>query len=211
MSKRTPTKQRLLTILKKANDLTITEIMEHFTISEIAVRKQLHELVQQGFVKQQSHKQKLGRPYLTYDLTQKGHETFPNQYKSIPVELLEDLEELHGPQAVRALLDKHGEREKAYMNNVIQEDDLDKKVAEMVRVQNERGYMVEVEKVAEGDFEVRNYNCPVAAIARCYHQMCTNEQKLYEEIFPGSEVSAYSFITQGDHVCKWKIKNPNGR
>ena len=125
MSKRTPTKQRLLTILKKANDLTITEIMEHFTISEIAVRKQLHELVQQGFVKQQSHKQKLGRPYLTYDLTQKGHETFPNQYKSIPVELLEDLEELHGPQAVRALLDKHGEREKAYMNNVIQEDDLD--------------------------------------------------------------------------------------
>lgn len=57
MSKRTPTKQRLLTILKKANDLTITEIMKHFTISEIAVRKQLHELVQQGFVKQQSHKQ----------------------------------------------------------------------------------------------------------------------------------------------------------
>lgn len=211
MSKRTPTKQQLLNILKKANRLTITEIMVHFTISEIAVRKQLHELVQQGFVKQKSHKQKLGRPYLTYELSEKGHETYPNQYKTIPVELLEDLEELQGTQAVRALLDKYGEREKAYMDKVMQEDDLDKKVAEMARIQNERGYMVEIDKMAEGDFEIRNFNCPVAAVASCYHQMCTNEQKLYEELFPESEVKAHSFITQGDHVCKWTIKNPNGR
>lgn len=211
VSKHTSTKQQLLNILKKADRLTIREIMEHFAISEIAVRKQLHELVQRGFVKQISHKQKLGRPYLTYELSKKGHETFPNQYKTFPVELLEDLKELQGEQAVRKLLDKHGERERTYMDNVIQEDDLDKKLAEMVHVQNERGYMLEVMKTARGDIEIRNFNCPVAAIALCYDQMCMNEQKLYEEIFHESEVKAHSFITQGNHFCKWTIKNPKGR
>ncbi|MGJ9457491.1 helix-turn-helix transcriptional regulator [Oceanobacillus sp. CF4.6] len=211
MSKRTPTKEKLLVVLKKKNCLTIGAIMEHFTISEIAVRKQIHELVQQGLIKQKTNKQKIGRPFLTYDLTEKGHETFPNQYKQFPVELLQDLEELKGKQAVHELLNKHTDRDKISLTKAIQSDDFDEKIAEMTSIQNKKGYMLEVEKTKSGDYKINNYNCPVANIASCYHQMCTNEKKLYEEVFPKSEVEAHSFIAKGEPICRWTITKPEGR
>ncbi|WP_249871180.1 helix-turn-helix transcriptional regulator [Oceanobacillus saliphilus] len=211
MSKRTPTKEKLLHVLKKNNGLTIGAIMAYFSISEIAVRKQLHELEQNGFVNSVAHKQKIGRPYFTYVLTEKGHETFPNQYKHLPVELLQDLEELHGKAAVEELLNKHGERDKSSFRKAIQLEDFDEKVTEMIRIQNEKGYMLEVEKTEAGHYEIQNFNCPVANIAKCYHQLCTNEKKLYEDIFSESEVKAHSFITEGEPICSWTITKPEKR
>src|SRR5690625_2895462 len=111
MNKRTPTKQKLLNILKRDQKLTIKEIMAYFSISEIAVRRHIHELIQQGFLEKQSMKQKIGRPYYTYDLTEKGHATFPNENETLPLEILQDLEAVQGKQAVKSVLAQRMERE----------------------------------------------------------------------------------------------------
>ena len=50
------TKQKLLTLLKKERDMTIEDIMVHFTISEIAVRKHLRELEYDNYIKKESIK-----------------------------------------------------------------------------------------------------------------------------------------------------------
>ncbi|RKQ29600.1 helix-turn-helix transcriptional regulator [Oceanobacillus halophilus] len=208
MNKQTPPKRKLLNILKKNHAMTIGNIMEHFTISEVAVRKHLHELEKQGLLKKISHKQNIGRPYLTYELTEKGHSTFPNQYQSLPVELLKDLEELQGEQAVYDLLEKRMQREKAYFESNFESSGLEEKINQVAQIQNENGYMVEIEKTEQGDYEIRNYNCPISNIASTYHQVCINEKKMFEHLFSGKEVSARSCITKGDHLCKWTIKNP---
>ncbi|WP_067725726.1 helix-turn-helix transcriptional regulator [Oceanobacillus damuensis] len=208
MSKHTPTKEKLLNTLKKNSGATIDTIMEHFSISEIAVRKQLHELVQQGLVRKDAHKQKIGRPYYTYALTGKGHETFPDQYKNLPLELLQDLEELHGKKAVQEFLNKHTDRDKAHLKEAMETEDFDEKITELARKQNEKGYMLEVERTNAGNYEIRNFHCPVANIATCYPQMCTNEKKLFEEVFPYSEVEAHTFITKGEPMCRWTITKP---
>ncbi|MFD2045156.1 helix-turn-helix transcriptional regulator [Ornithinibacillus salinisoli] len=207
--KRAPTRQKLLNILKKEHDLTIDGIMEYFTISEIAVRRHIHELENQGLIKRNTIKQKIGRPYYTYELTVEGHSTFPNQYDKLPVELLKDLEELQGSAAVNQLLIRRMEREKAYFEMEIKADNFDQRIAEVAKIQDEKGYMVEIEKTAEGHYEMKNYNCPISNIASCYKQVCDNEKHVFDELFAESEVIPRSCITNGDNFCKWIIRRPN--
>ncbi|SHG42261.1 helix-turn-helix transcriptional regulator [Ornithinibacillus halophilus] len=207
--KRTPTRQKILTVLKKDHQLTIDELVDHFTISEVAIRRHIHELEKQGLIKKNTIKQKIGRPYYTYELTKEGHQTFPNQYEKLPVELLQDLEELHGEQAVADVLRRRMEREKKEFETRISTDDFDQKVKEVAEIQDEKGYMVEISKDEEGNYEMKNFNCPISNIASCYKQVCSNEKTVFSEIFRDSEVVTQTCITSGDSFCKWMIKKPN--
>lgn len=203
------TKDQLLMLLKKNDGITIEEIMEYFSISEPAIRKHLHEMERQGLVLKNAQKQKIGRPFFTYDLTEKGHGLFPNQYESLPVELLEDLEALQGPEAVKALLNKRMEREKQELQReLIEADKFEDKVQILVQLQNSSGYMVEIEREANGDYKLRNFNCPIANIAHKYTQVCSNEKQIYKSVFEDSEVIPKTYITAGDNVCTWIIKEP---
>jgi predicted ArsR family transcriptional regulator len=210
MKKITSTKQKLLNKLKKSGVCTISEIMDSFTISEIAVRKHIHELEQQGFIKKNTIKQQLGRPYHTYELTGKGHGTFPNQHEQLPVELLRDLEELQGKEAVEELLARRMEREKSEMKKAVGGDIFDEKIGKVADIQNQKGYMVELDQSEDGDYIFTNYHCPIANLATAYNQVCKNEKKVLEEVFNSREVISETCITRGDNFCKWVIKKPKG-
>lgn len=202
------TKQKLLTLLKKERDMTIEDIMVHFTISEIAVRKHLRELEYDNYIKKESIKQKIGRPYHIFKLTKYGHHLFPNQYKQLPLELLKDLEEIQGREAVSQLLEQRMKREKRYLKKEMTSAHFDKRIEKVAEIQDKKGCMVEVKENEDGDYEIIHYNCPIANIATTYHEICQNEKYMYKDIFSDSEVISTSRITNGDHCCKWVIKKP---
>lgn len=208
MNKRTSTKQKLLNILKKDHELTIKEIMAYFAISEIAVRRHIHELIQQGFLKRQSIKQKIGRPYYTYGLTEKGHATFPNENETLPLEILQDLEAIQGQQAVKNVLAQRMERERTQYLEEVESENFDQRVATIVRIQEEKGFMIEYDQINDGDYEIRNYNCPIINIASKYQQVCSNEKQVLGEVFHRSKVNLRSSIATGEKYCKWIITRP---
>jgi DeoR family transcriptional regulator, suf operon transcriptional repressor len=202
------TKQRLLTILKRNHDLTIDGIMDYFTISEIAVRKHIHELENQGLIKKESIKQRIGRPTYSYELTESGNRVFPNHYESLPVELLKDLEELQGKEAVYSLLEKRMEKELAFFQTEIKSEDFEQTVTKVAELQEKRGYMVELDQKADGSYEMKHFNCPIANIANAYQRVCENEHRIFNSIFSESNVSCKSCMTNGDHYCNWMIYKP---
>ena len=208
MNKRTSTKQKLLNILKKDHKLTMKEIMAYFTISEIAVRRHIHELIQQGFLKKQSMKQEIGRPYYIYELTEKGHATFPNENDTLPLEILQDLEAVEGPQVVKKVLAKRMERDKAAFQQTIESDCFDENIATIVKIQEDKGFMIEYEQTENGDYEIRNYNCPIMNIASKYQQVCLNEKKVLSDVFSDSKVISKSCIATGGKYCEWVITQP---
>lgn len=205
----TPTKQKLLNVLKREDYSSIKEVMEHFAISEIAVRKHLRELIGRGFVKEKVVKQEIGRPYHLYSLTSKGHGTFPNQHEQLPLELLRDLEELKGEVAVNDLLLKRKQREEVELTKRMQNVTFDQKVEQMVEYQNEKGYMIEYEKTTDGNYAIKNYNCPIYNLASSYGQICNHEKEMYRNVFTGSTVDSDACLTTGDHFCCWIIKKPD--
>ncbi|HLS07139.1 MAG TPA: DeoR family transcriptional regulator [Bacillota bacterium] len=208
MQKRASTKEKLLNILKKDHESTIKDIMVYFSISEIAVRRHLNELESQDFVQRKKIKQDIGRPYYVYCLTEKGHQTFPNQFEQLPLEILQDLEDSQGKQVVNDVLNQRMSREIESFNKKLKDKTFDEKVAALATIQDNKGYMIEYEKNKAGDYEIKNYNCPIINIASQYRQLCTNEKKTFSKVFPGSEVISKTCITRGDHYCQWVITKP---
>lgn len=207
------TKEKILQCLKldREHESTLKEIVVHFTISETAVRKHLQELISQGYIRERTIKQEIGRPYHLYSLTSKGHLTFPNQHDDLPLQMLRDLEEVGGQHVVNELLLKRKEREQDVLVKEIEHVSFAEKVKELTRIQNDRGYMMEFEETSEGDYELTNYNCPIYNIASCYDQICTNEKNMLTNIFPKSDVDFHSCIATGGKYCGWHITNPSNK
>lgn len=208
MSNQLTVKEKLLKVLKKNGEQTIKQLTEHFSISEIALRRHVQELVREEFVVRQKNHKEIGRPFYTYMLTDKGHDTFPTHERAMSLELLEDLEELYGEEAVTAVLNKWLEREKSLLESEADTDNFDEKVKRIAQVREELGYMVEVSKTEEGDYTLKHYNCPVFTVACAYNQLCKKEMKVLGSIFSESEVETTSMITKGDNYCKLKIRRP---
>jgi|SRR5699024_1242513 len=202
------TKEKILMLLKKDPFMTIKDLMSHFTISEVAVRKHLRELENNSFIQAHVVRQDIGRPYYTYELTDKGHATFPNQYDTLPLDLLRDLEEAEGSEAVKRLLARRAEREEEMFKQYIMSNNFDEKIESLVNLLEEKGYMFDVKQTDEGDYKIINYNCPIINIATSYRQICKNEQGMMGNLFPKSDVQASDCITAGDHYCKWLITRP---
>lgn len=203
--KKMTTKDKILYILKKDGEIAMKELADHFSISDIAIRKHVQALIWDGFIKKRKVRQDIGRPYHVYSLTKKGHGTFPNQYEELPVRILQDLEALEGEQVVNKLIEFRKDREKNELMAHLPEDDFDARMEEMIKLQQEKGYMIDYEKLENGDYHIKIFNCPIFNVASSYHQICDNEEIMYKEIFPNSNVGISSYLTKGAKYCSWTI------
>lgn len=208
IKKRTPAKQKILEILKREHKGSIKEIMEYFTISEIAVRRHLSDLEKKGYIQREITRQDIGRPYYTYQLTEKGHEIFPNKSEELLLEFLDDFESIQGKDAVNAVLAKRMEREKDHFHFHITAKDFDQRVKQFVELQNSTGFFIEYQKNENGDYELSNYHCPLLKIAEKYRQLCRNEKQVISDIFPQSHVKPTNCLAGEAPYCQWTITKP---
>lgn len=199
------TKEKILYILKKDGEISMKDLADYFTISDIAIRKHVQSLLWDGFIKKRRKRQEIGRPYHLYSLTKKGHHTFPNQYDKLPVKLLEDLEELEGTEVVENLLRYRKVQEEKELASKLPEDGFDERMLEMIRLQEEKGYMIDYTKLDNGDYEMKIFNCPIYNLASEFEQVCSNEETMYRNLFPKSEVKITSHLTKGAKYCSWTI------
>lgn len=205
MDKRMTTKEKILYILKKDGEVSMKELADYFTISDIAIRKHVQALLWDGFIKKRQERQEVGRPYHLYSLTEKGHHTFPNQYAELPVKLLEDLEALEGTEVVENLLRYRKQQEEQEFAKQLPDEDFDERMKKMIELQEEKGYMIDYSKLPNGDYEMKIFNCPIYNLASEFHQVCTNEKTMYQNLFPNSEVTITSHLTKGAKYCSWVI------
>jgi predicted ArsR family transcriptional regulator len=77
-------------------------------------------------------------------------------------------------------------------------------VAELASILNEQGYMCEWSQEGDGSFVLIEHNCPVDCVAREYHQACSNEITLYEELL-GTPVTRHETIAEGGTCCRYRI------
>lgn len=199
------TKEKVLYILKKDGEISMKELADYFTISDIAVRKHVQSLLWDGFIKKRKERQEIGRPFHVYSLTKKGHHTFPNQYDELPVKLLEDLEALEGEEVVKNLLRHRKMREEAEFASKLPDGDFDERMLEMIRLQEEKGYMIDYTKLENGDYKMKIFNCPIYNLASEFHEVCKNEETMYQNLFPNRDINVTSHLTKGAKYCSWII------
>ncbi len=200
------TRERILELLKKEVSLSVNDLTERLNITHMAVRKHLAILENDELIKSTEIKQTMGRPLLAYSLTDKGDHAFPKNYEGITVEFLKDIEEIHGEEAINLLFEKREYRLTQEYKNRMHQKTTSEKIEEIVKIQNEKGYMASVNKLDDGTFELIEYNCPIYSIAREFKTACRCETEMFKTVLETEHVRRVSCKTEGDHHCKFKLK-----
>ncbi|MFN7251831.1 MAG: helix-turn-helix transcriptional regulator [Anaerobacillus sp.] len=211
MGNQVSTRDQILSMLKVNKQLTVSEMANQLDITEMAVRRHLNTLERDNIISTSLVRQAMGRPTNVYYLTKTGQEMFPRNYATLTVDLLRDIEDMSGQAMVEQLFERRKERMKEkYGSRITDHNSLDDKIAELARLQNEHGYMVEWEKDKEGNYLFKEYNCPISEIAKEYPVACKCELSLFQELLGTDEVDCeVCMAVDAEPHCFYKIKPKN--
>jgi predicted ArsR family transcriptional regulator len=208
--KPTSTRDQILVLLKKQQELTVASVAAQLDITEMAVRRHLNTLEKDGYVKANLVRQSMGRPVNIYRLTSGGEELFPRDYSSLAIDMLRGTEQINGPDVVWELLLQRNNRLIRKHEKRLSSKDFDGKVNELARIQNEDGYMVELVREENGSYGLKQFNCPLFKAAKQFPDLCKAERALFQEMLSPADVKCETFMHSGQApYCYYKINRTN--
>ncbi|SDC05141.1 Predicted transcriptional regulator, ArsR family [Pelagirhabdus alkalitolerans] len=211
MAKDQSTREAILELLKKKKELSVSGLKEYLDITEMAVRKHLVKLEGEGYITSRTVRQPMGRPVIFYRLTDAGHGLFPNNYDQLVIEMLQDIQETIGNDAIDELFQKREARMlRKYKRHIYDEDSLRERVKQLVDIQKDNGYMAEFTEESdlsgESTVTFEQFNCPIAAISSRYDTPCQCELELFKEALNTDHIERVTCIAKGEKSCKYVIK-----
>jgi len=200
------TKDKILDSLKRQPEVSVNQLAIELNLTQIAVRKQVNLLLIDGFIQYREEKQEMGRPVQLFTISQKGERLFPKNYEGITVDFLNDIQELHGKEAIQYLFNKRELRLTERYNKQMIGKTPTEKMQELAALQNEKGYMADVKQIADNTFEFVEYNCPIFEVAKQYKLACTCETAMFKKVLETEQVERVMCQSDGDIRCRFLIK-----
>jgi predicted ArsR family transcriptional regulator len=177
-------------------------------MSTVGARNHMNRLREDGFVAAEPQRGGRGRPRLRYSLTEAADGLFPKRYEDLVASLLQALEAIEGRSGIEALLEERRKGlARAYRPRVA--GPLGRRVAALVRIQRENGYMPE-SRAEAGGFVVREWNCPIAAAADRSSAFCESERRLFSTLL-GAGVRLEGCRARGAECCTFRVGPAKGR
>lgn len=196
----TSTRKEILHILKTNGAMAVSDLAKRLGITEMAVRRHLNTLERDGLIESSLLRQAMGRPTSLYTLTAEADTLFPKNYHMLTLDLLGELVSDEGSEKIDQLFKKREERLREKYANRMENKSLKERVSELVQIQNEAGYMVQSEPVAEaGKYVFVEYNCPIAQVAKQYNQACNCELSLFRKLLDADVECTQCWAKGGDH------------
>lgn len=206
MNTRVTTKEKLLNLLKKETEMTVNQLAEGLQITEMAVRKHLNTLERDSFIHVSEIRQPVGRPVQVFSLTSQADVLFPKNYDNLTVDFLNDLQEIQGDEIITHLFEKRSERLASKYSSYMQSNFSNEEMVEMLKdIQIEKGYMADVIKIDDNEFELIEHNCPIFEVSKNFKQACNCETNMFKEILNTKSVKRTSCKADGDHHCHFRI------
>lgn len=194
-------------MLKTEGFMTVSDMAKKLEITEMAVRRHLGTLEKEGLIATKLLRQSMGRPTHQYFLTEKADELFPKSYHSLTLELLHDLESSEGPERIDRLFEIRKERLTEEYRSLFAGKDLAERVATLAELQDKKGYMTTFRELDDGTFELVEYNCPIAKVAKHYNQACSCELGWFRNLM-GTDaiVERTECKAKGEQNCVYHIR-----
>jgi predicted ArsR family transcriptional regulator len=201
------TRRDLLLLLRKQPGITVTELARELRLTGMGVRRHLDALTREGVVVPTERARKgVGRPAAGWRLTGAGLELFPRRYDRLALELLEDLAEVGGPDAVEALFAHHTDKVVARCETVLDGADLPDRLATIARLRDDEGYEAGFGEDGDGSLVFTEANCAVHNVAEQCPAVCAHEHDLLRRLLgPDVEVTRTSHILAGDATCTYRV------
>lgn len=199
------TRERILHLMKTAGPLSAKELTTELQITEMAVRRHLGTMERDGLIESKMVRQTAGRPTAVYGLTELAEGLFPKRYHSLTLDLLDELADESGEVMVDRLFDRRKEKlSRKYMTEM-QGKSLTEKVRTLSEIQNDNGYMTELQETDGGEYVLMEHNCPISQIANRYNHACDCELKLFESLLD-ADVERTECLAQQGRKCVYVIR-----
>jgi predicted ArsR family transcriptional regulator len=173
--------------LRSVGDRSTAELAEHLGISEVATRRHLGVLEEDGLVAAEVVNQGRGRPAARWSLTDDASRLFPHRYDALAGEMLDFLADTQGREGVRAYLRWRLEREVASLQDSVTAEDLHERLEQLADALSDAGYEASVTPDGEG-FTLTQDHCAIYDVAKDHPEMCAYEAATFSKVL-GRDVS----------------------
>jgi predicted ArsR family transcriptional regulator len=176
--------------------------------SRSGVAQQLRALETAGLVSRTTERPGVGRPRHVYDVTADAQDLFPSNYDGLAAGLLAAIVEVGGDSLVEDILGARRRQAEARLRAEIDASlpagaTLEERMRALARVQDELGYLAEVQ-ADEGGLRLVEHNCAVLDVARGLPAACAAELDLFSGVL-GVPVVRERHITSGDRCCQYRV------
>ncbi|MBV6395795.1 MAG: hypothetical protein HFACDABA_01377 [Anaerolineales bacterium] len=198
------TKDRILQSLLRKPRSTINDLAEAVGINPISVRHHLTNLQMEGLVEAQEERHGVGRPRLTYLLSEEGMERFPTRYLRLTSRLLAQMKESMSEPMVTKLFSQVAEGLVAEYAEQIKGMSMEERLETVKELLGEEGFTVEWEKSKDG-YRIHEITCPYYQIGQAHPEVCTVDQTLISKMLavPANKVQC---ILDGGTHCTYLVQ-----
>ncbi|UVE15985.1 transcriptional regulator [Pseudomonas sp. LS44] len=206
-------RDRVLFLLKRDGPQATAQVAQQLGVTAMAVRQHLSVLYGEGLVEFSDEQRKIGRPARIWRLTPKANARFPDHHAGLAVEMLQVVQSTFGEEGLERLTDGWTRKQvAAYRAQMPRQDlPLDQRVAALVRIRCEEGFMAECRPAQDGTIELVENHCAIAKAAHFCPRLCGGELTLFREVLGDAvTVERVEHFLAGDRRCTYRIlANPS--
>ncbi len=196
---------QIIRLLQRHGALTIKDLRRELGMSDTAVRQQLAHLMAKGWVRTSvAERGNVGRPYHLYELSERARELFACYCEDLALNLYDELLAEQGPEVVRRLLARVGNRLAAQYRQQVRGQVLQERVFSFARVLDARGILSDVSQEADG-IRLQEYNCPYHELAAAHREICAMEQTMMATVLD-AEVELTRCMMDGHRGCSFTVR-----
>ncbi|WP_090061998.1 helix-turn-helix transcriptional regulator [Celeribacter neptunius] len=183
-------------ILKMHGAMTSAQVGKQLQITGEAARQQLARLLEDGLVNEERRAAGRGRPAVYWHLSDKAQSRFPDTHAALTVEILNNISDVLGPQALeRIIAAREAGTEALYRSAMSQCTDLPARVRKLAELRNDEGYMATVEEPGDGTLRLIENHCPICAAASVCQGFCRAEMEVFNAV-----LGAHAKIERAEHI-----------
>lgn len=201
-------RDRVLFLLKRDGPQATAQVAQQLGVTAMAVRQHLSVLYGEGLVDFSDEQRKIGRPARVWRLTPKAYARFPDHHAELAVDMLQVVQSAFGEEGLERLTDGWTRKQvAAYRAQMPRQDlPLDQRVAALVKIRCEEGFMAECRPAQDGTIELVENHCAIAKAAHFCTKLCGGELTLFREVLgDGVTVERVEHFLAGDRRCTYRI------
>lgn len=197
--------ERLLMLLKTRGPLQATDAGKILGTTGEAARQQFVKLAKDGLIVAVAQAKGVGRPIQLWQLTEAGNARFPDAHGELTAQLLRMVRTKLGEEALNLLIDtREQETRELYCQAMEGANNIDERVARLVAIRSQEGYMAECQTQADGSILLIENHCPICAAATSCQGFCRAELDVFREALQ-APVERTEHILSGSRRCVYRV------
>ena len=197
----------ILAKLKSQGAMTSGTLAKALNMTSMGARQHLLRLERKKLVSHFLERANIGRPKQMWQLTELGHQRFPDRHADLTLQLLDSVNTVFGEQGLAQLITVREQQIlKRYLEALKHCKTLASKVSTLALIRSDEGYIARVEKVSDQHYVLIENHCPICAAASQCQSFCRSELAIFQQCLGDKyKVQRGEYLLAGERRCSYKI------